>query len=512
VERLARDYSAVAAWSFHRFANASLQSGLEHLMHPVHPSEDGPAGPGGAGAIVSAHKHTHVNCVFGGSTPVRGALHFRLRGRAEGVDVDGSVTDAVDAEHLVQVLTDLVRREYQWEWMSALTLQPAAEGVQPLAYYARRAGPDTLVWGVRLGLGGLRSLFEVAAFSNDLLPPSLTGPMAAEEFLSLAVWTSDRRYVWGSRQHDTPPMEPMFQLGARWGGLQLAAVTLPEVAPRLAIGGPPPARLPVTIGLLLLAVGLLAVALGNVRKADELARLRSEFVSSVSHDLRTPLALQRISIDTLRLGRARDVAASKLALTNIDREATRLTHLVDNLLRFSRAETASTQLRLEPTDLGPVIETTVRVFSELIDPADAKVMTAVEVEAEVLADVDGLGRVLLNLLENAVKYGTAGQTVRVGLTRVRDHAVITVDDEGPGVEPSERHSIWEPFSRGVDAVRGAAAGSGIGLSVVREIITAHGGSARVLDAPGGGARFELQLPLTESLPRARQPDTRQAHV
>jgi signal transduction histidine kinase len=206
------------------------------------------------------------------------------------------------------------------------------------------------------------------------------------------------------------------------------------------------------------------------------------------------------------------VLVPRLALTNIDREATRLTHLVDNLLRFSGTETASTQLRLEPIDLGPVIETTVRVFSELIDPADAMVVTVVEVEAEVLADVDALGRVLLNLLENAVKYGTAGQTVRVGLTTVHDYAVITVDDDGPGVEPSERHSIWEPFSRGVNAVRGAAAGSGIGLSVVREIITGHGGFARVLDAPGGGARFELRLPLTESLPRSRQPDTRQAHV
>jgi signal transduction histidine kinase len=321
--------------------------------------------------------------------------------------------------------------------------------------------------------------------------------MAADEFLSLAAWTPDGRHLWRSRaSDDQPARETTLDLGVRWSGLRVAAVTLPQAAPRLAIGGPPPDRLPVTVGLLLLTVGLLTVALANLRRAADLTRLRSDFVSSVSHDLRTPLALQRVAIDTLRLGRARDAGIRQQALTNIDREATRLTHLVDNLLRFSRAESGTGQLRREMVDLGSVVERTVNVFSEIVDPADAAVAMDIE-PVHALADADGLTRVLLNLLENAVKYGKPGQTIRVGLTKHGGHATISVEDEGPGVDPAERELIWEPFSRGASALRSAAAGSGIGLSVVREIIAAHGGSTRVRDAAHGGARFELHLPLVD---------------
>jgi signal transduction histidine kinase len=109
-------------------------------------------------------------------------------------------------------------------------------------------------------------------------------------------------------------------------------------------------------------------------------------------------------------------------------------------------------------------------------------------------DPEAFRQVLLNLLDNAVKYGPQGQTVRVAAVPVDDGRVaIRVEDEGPGIDPAERAAVWEPFRRGRTTVGTAAAGSGIGLSVVREIVAWHGGTARVEDG-ARGARVVVELP------------------
>jgi signal transduction histidine kinase len=108
---------------------------------------------------------------------------------------------------------------------------------------------------------------------------------------------------------------------------------------------------------------------------------------------------------------------------------------------------------------------------------------------------DALRRLLLNLLDNAVKYGPDGQTVKVGVTRHDGEAWLSVADQGPGVEASEHESVWRPFQRG--SAGSIAAGSGIGLSVVRDVASVHGGRAWVEKAapPGSGARFVVALPV-----------------
>jgi signal transduction histidine kinase len=112
----------------------------------------------------------------------------------------------------------------------------------------------------------------------------------------------------------------------------------------------------------------------------------------------------------------------------------------------------------------------------------------------VAADPDAVRQIVLNLLDNAAKYGPSGQTITVRAARSDARACITVDDQGPGVPPAERERVWERFER-LDRDRGSAVGgSGIGLAVVRELAALHGGRAWVADAPGGGARFVLELP------------------
>jgi signal transduction histidine kinase len=112
-------------------------------------------------------------------------------------------------------------------------------------------------------------------------------------------------------------------------------------------------------------------------------------------------------------------------------------------------------------------------------------------------DRDALRQILLNLLDNAVKYGPAGQTISVGSEIAGDRARVWVEDQGPGIPRDERQRVWEPYVRLNREAESATGGSGIGLSVVRELVTLHGGRTRAESAPGGGARVVIELPLTQ---------------
>jgi signal transduction histidine kinase len=124
------------------------------------------------------------------------------------------------------------------------------------------------------------------------------------------------------------------------------------------------------------------------------------------------------------------------------------------------------------------------------------VANALEAGVVLPVDRDALRQVLLNLLDNAVKYGPAGQTIVAGSAVAGQYARIWVQDEGPGIPNEDRHRVWEPYVRLNREVESATGGSGIGLSVVRELVTLHGGRVRAEGASRGGARVVIELPLT----------------
>jgi signal transduction histidine kinase len=283
----------------------------------------------------------------------------------------------------------------------------------------------------------------------------------------------------------------------RAGKLFVDAWIRPELAGNLVIGGLPASRLPFLLGLLGLAAALSIVAVTQLRREGELASLRSGFVSSVSHQLRTPVAQIRLYLDTLRFGRAEGEAQREWSIGHIERETTRLSHLVENVLRFSTIGGDDTTHAV-PSNVGQEVATIAEEFQPLAASKKATIEVIAVDTPLVPLKPDALRHVLLNLLDNAVKYGPAGQTVRVRVTSTPTFVEVAVEDEGPGVALSERERIWRPFTRGE---RGAeTGGSGIGLSVVREVARAHGGTARVESSPGGGARFVVSFPLTVSAP------------
>jgi two-component system phosphate regulon sensor histidine kinase PhoR len=241
-----------------------------------------------------------------------------------------------------------------------------------------------------------------------------------------------------------------------------------------------------------------------LRREQELVHLREQFIAGASHELRTPLAQLRMFTETLLLERVRSSEEQRRAVEILDREARRLAFLVENLLQFS---TPRQQMSFMPaaTDLGRLVADVVESFEPLAAARGVRIEVRAADGIEAFVDRDMLQQVLLNLLDNAVKYGPDNQTVTVELgDQVQAGAndtisggddgriALSVSDQGPGVREGDRLRVWERFWRG-RATNGVT-GTGIGLALVKEVVVLHGGEIRVEDAAGGGARFVVRLP------------------
>jgi signal transduction histidine kinase len=268
-----------------------------------------------------------------------------------------------------------------------------------------------------------------------------------------------------------------------------------------------------TIAVLAAFLVVSRVRAARARRDGALAQLRADFVSGVSHELRTPLAQIRMFAELLRKRALRDEDDAERALRIIEKEAGRLTILVDNVLNYARLRREPATVRWitpVPADVAAEARQVLESFAPLAAERGARLALDVEEGPRAVIDPQALRQVLLNFLENAVKYGPRGGTVTLGARAApaaapagatrpaavpRARVRIWVDDEGPGVPPAERERVWEAFHRSEAAVRSGVGGSGLGLAVVRDLVAHAGGTVRVESAPGGGARFVAELPM-----------------
>jgi signal transduction histidine kinase len=350
---------------------------------------------------------------------------------------------------------------------------------------------DTMVYGARYSRESFVRVLEGVLDGTGLLPATFTEGRRNRDILAVRVRDRLGNTLFESAPGFDVPRGAHVDLPARAGFLSVDAAIRPELAGSLIIGGLPASRLPFLLGLLGLAAALSIVAVTQLKREGELAQLRSGFVSSVSHQLRTPVAQIRLYLDTLRLGRAEGAEQRDWSLGHIERETTRLSHLVENVLRFSTIGGDDPTHR-DLTNVGVEVGRIVDEFRPLAASKKASIELSATETPMVPLKPDTLRHVLLNLLDNAVKYGPLGQTVRVGVATLASGVEISVEDDGPGVSEAERERIWRPFTRGERGTE--TGGSGIGLSVVHDVVAAHNGSARVESAPSGGARFVVLLP------------------
>jgi len=268
----------------------------------------------------------------------------------------------------------------------------------------------------------------------------------------------------------------------------------PSAAKMLVKGGLPPSRVPMIVTLLVIALGMGAGAALLLRRTYRLAQLREDFVSGVSHELRTPLTQIRMHSELLATEGFKSPAERARAVDVIHREALRLTNLVDNVLEFTRLRRVRALPEASVVSLPDVAQEVADALAPILESQQNKLDLVTNGRVDILGDRDTVIRILRNLIENSAKYGPAGQTVRVTLERNGGGtARMLVDDEGPGIPADERERIWQPYYR-LDRDRNSKTGSGLGLSVVADLVHALGGRVSVSDAPNRGARFTVDLP------------------
>ena len=356
--------------------------------------------------------------------------------------------------------------------------------------------------GVVVGAGGwwlsprrfleahLRAVIE-ERLAND---ERMYGGLAARRHVSITLLdprggeVEHMRTPGALRNAQTVPLEGPFEgYSVRAEATATAPIAWSRRAIQLEIG---------VIGLMTLVI-LFATFFGlryTVRQL-ELARVKSSFLSNVSHELKTPIALIRLAVETLEMHRFSSPEEGDKFLKRISRETTRLNTLVENILDFARLEAGQRTFRFTEVDLVELVRETMDSFRLRIeDQGFALTLDLPERLPRVRGDASALAQCLLNLLDNAVKYSRHRKEVRVWAGERDGGVAVSVSDRGVGIAARDQKRIFEKFVRIEDGLVHDVKGTGLGLSLVQQIIRAHNGRVEVHSAPGEGSTFTLWLP------------------
>jgi len=251
-------------------------------------------------------------------------------------------------------------------------------------------------------------------------------------------------------------------------------------------------------GVMIVLFGAIGLAVQSASRQMKLSQMKSDFVSNVSHELRTPLASIRVFGEYMRLGRVASEEKVREYGGYIEAESRRLTQLINNILDFSKIESAQKKYEMAPADIVELAhETTCAFAMPLRENGNQVSFTAPETMLPpIVVDQNAIAQVLMNLLDNAVKYSNGDKRVDVAVSGDANSVRIAVRDHGVGIPASEQRKIFEKFYRVGSGLVHNVKGSGLGLAIVNHVVKAHGGSVEVLSAPGEGSTFTIVLPLS----------------
>ena len=293
-----------------------------------------------------------------------------------------------------------------------------------------------------------------------------------KELLEFAAPYEQHREVWGLRTSYGP--QPIPEI--------VSASTRPQLALMIVLA-------------VAMALGVFLVA-GAAAREVRLAELKSNFVASVSHDLKTPLALIQLFAETLELGRVRTPDRAQEYYRIINGESKKLTRLIENMLDFSRMEAGLRPYRMEPADLSELLtKVLARMETQF---SQGHFIVAQKIEADlprILADEGAAEQAIENLLANAMKYSGDAKRIEIEARRVNGHIVISVTDHGIGISRREQGRIFRKFYRVQRELGGGPQGTGLGLAIVDHTMRGHGGYVRVESEPALGSTFSLHFPI-----------------
>jgi two-component system phosphate regulon sensor histidine kinase PhoR len=254
----------------------------------------------------------------------------------------------------------------------------------------------------------------------------------------------------------------------------------------------------------LLLIGLLNVVLiagiwvvyRTVRKEIELAQLKSDFVSNVSHEIKTPLALIRMFAETLQLKRVKSEAKKQDYYDTIVQESERLTRLINNILNFSRMEAGKKEYNFEPTDLSALVGGVLKNYHAHLEHEGFTVSMETDRRLpSINIDSGAVSEAILNIIDNAVKYSREKKYLRVSTGLEGGTVFLDIEDHGIGIDPRQQKRIFEKFYRVSSGLTQQTGGTGLGLTLVKHIMDAHRGAITVRSEVGKGSTFRLTFPI-----------------
>jgi two-component system phosphate regulon sensor histidine kinase PhoR len=243
-----------------------------------------------------------------------------------------------------------------------------------------------------------------------------------------------------------------------------------------------------------LLVGTILLVL-SLKRASDLSQLQLDFLSKVSHEFKTPLTSIRMFTETLAEDRLLTDEQKRQCLRMLESETKRLDTMIGRLLDFGRMEAGKMTYHRQPEPLQAVVDTALKAFEPI--RLRERVDLTLDVGSDlplILADREMMGQAVLNLLQNAVKYGGEDKSIRLSCEAKNGKVTVSVRDTGPGIPRKEHRRIFERFYRIDDRLSRQQQGSGMGLAIVHHVVQAHGGQVRVRNLPAGGAEFIISLP------------------
>lgn len=336
--------------------------------------------------------------------------------------------------------------------------------------------------------------FNAVKFIEQSLVPKFQ-EMAQGDFIITCTRIEDNFQVYSTSgelvgQIESEPLDlmPRFEVGiAREGGTVEQAVNRRKEQNLIALG-------------LLMVVMVIGVGLvfRNVQREMELAQKKADFVSNVSHEIRTPLALINMFAETLLLGRVKDEGKKMEYYEIITKEVNRLTNMLNRILSFSKIEAHKREYHKTALDLSEVVEDVMSTYSYHLDSNGFEHSLKLSPKKlQVNADKEALIEVLVNLIDNGMKYSLDKRQLDVSTGKEGDFAFVSVKDHGMGIAKNQLDKLFEKFYRVPTGDVHDTKGSGLGLSIVKHIVDAHHGRVLVESKPGEGSEFKVMIPIKD---------------